>query len=344
MRRKLKVLVLFNSEGPPPQNQDFSKWLEDEDNEDWDAERDVIRSLQYLGHQVKLLGIYDDISLLINTIKMDRPDVVFNLTENFGGKAFYDKNVASVLEILGVPFTGCGSTGLWICRNKGLTKKILTFHRIKVPRFAIFYRGRRVWHRKNLKFPLVVKPLREDASIGISQDSFAENEKELCGRVNYIHQSLKMDAIVEEYIEGRELYVSILGNQRLTVLPIREMKFGQIPEEGPRVATYKAKWDYQYRERWGISNVFAGRLPEGVSERIEEICKKAYRVLMLQGYARFDLRLTENKEVFIIEANPNPWLASYDEVAQSASKVGISYHQLIQKILNLACLRAKKGV
>ena len=341
MKQKLKVLTLFNSEGTPPENHDFSKWLDDEKNGDWDAERDVIGSLNRLGHEVKTLGIYDDITLLANTIKVDKPDVVFNLTENFYGKDIYDKNIAGILEMLDVPFTGSGPDSMMICRNKGISKKILTYHSIKVPDFAVFHKGERVQLPNRLKFPLIVKPLNEDASIGISQNSFVENEKDFYERVRYIHEGLKMHAIVEEYIDGRELYISILGNQRLTVLPAREMKFGQMPEEGPRVATYKAKWDPKYRERWQLSNEFADSFQDGVNEMLDDICKKAYRVLMLEGYGRFDLRLAENNEAFIIEANPNPFLANYDEIAQSASKNNISYDDLVQKIINLAIQEEK---
>jgi D-alanine-D-alanine ligase len=334
--RKLKVLVLINSEGAPPFDNDFGKWLDDVTNDDWSAERDVVNSLKRLGHQVRILGIYDDITLLMSIVRTEKPDVVFNLTENFCGDDLLDKNIAGVLELLGVPFTGSGVTALALCRNKGLSKQLLNFHRIKVPRFAAFNRGRRIWHPKRLKFPLVVKPLRQDASLGISQSSFTDNPKDFCERVRYVHENLKMDAIAEEYIDGRELYVSVIGERRLTVLPVREMKFGLIQEDEPRVATYKAKWDNEYRNRWKIANVFAGRLPNGVNRTIDEICKKAFRILMLNSYARFDLRLSNDREPYIIEANPNPFLAADDELAQSAMKAGMTYDDLIQKLLIFA--------
>jgi D-alanine-D-alanine ligase len=304
--KKLKVLVLFDSAGTPPPDQDFTEEFK---HEDWAAEAEVVKTLESLGHDVRTLGIYE---------------------------AFFDKNIPSFLELMEIPYTGCGPSPLMICNNKALTKKILTYHRIKVPNFHIFRRGKRVWHPKRLKCPLMVKPLQEEASTGIAKASFVENEKDLSERVKFIHERFNMDALVEEYIEGRELYVSILGNGRLKTFPIREMKFMQVPDDGPKLATYKAKWDKSYRKKWGIKNEFAGRLPEGASEKIFSVCKRAYRSLMLDSYARFDLRLTPEGEIFIIEANANPALNPDDEFAESAGKAGLNYDKLIQKILNLA--------
>ncbi|MGB2879214.1 MAG: hypothetical protein WBD24_03465 [Candidatus Omnitrophota bacterium] len=333
---KLKVLVLFDSDGTPPKDQDFSKKFA---HEDWLTEASVVEALEGSGHEVRTLGIYDDISLLLHEVKENRPDVVFNLTEIFLGKASLDKNIPSVLELLEIPYTGCGPAGLMICNNKALTKKILTYHRIKVPGFHNFHKGKRIWHPKKLNFPLLVKPLQEEASTGIAQASFVENEKDMSERVEFIHERFNMDAIAEEYVEGRELYVSILGHTRLRILPIREMKFTQVPDDEPKLATYKAKWDKEYRKRWGIKDEFSGRLPNGIPEKIFSICKRAHRALMIDGYGRFDIRLTPEGEVFIIEANANPVLAPKEALAESAGKAGISYKKLIRKILHLAFQR-----
>lgn len=336
MKRKAKVLVLFDSAGSPPPDQDFTRELK---SDDWATEAGVINVLKKLGHEVKMLGVYDDVSLILKEIETHKPDVVFNLMEVFFNKTYFDKNVVCFLEMLQIPYTGSGPVGLMLCNNKAISKKILTFHRIKVPRFYVFQKGKRIWRPKKLRFPLVVKPLREEASTGIVQASFVENEEQLCERVRFIHEQLKMDAISEEYIEGRELYVSILGNKKLQAFPLREMKFTQVPNDGHKLATYKAKWNADYRERWGIRNEFAGHLPVGIPEKIWDICKKAYRVLQIQGYGRFDIRLTSENEIFILEANANPSLDPYDEFAQSAEKMGISYKQLVQKILGFAFRR-----
>jgi D-alanine-D-alanine ligase len=334
--KKLNVLVLFDSAGTPPGDQDFSKEFQ---SEDWFTEAAVSETLKMMGHNVRILGIYDDIELVLREVKEHKPDIVFNLTEVFLGKAYFDKNIPALMELLELPYTGCGPSGMMICNNKILTKKILTYHRIKVPSFHIFHKDKRVWHPKKLKFPLMVKPAREEASTGIAQASFVESEKDLKERIGFIHERYNMPAIAEEYIDGRELYVSILGHRRLRVFPIREMKFTQVPDDGPKLATYKAKWDKKYRKKWGIKDEFAGRLPDGIPEKIFNICKRAYRALMIDGYGRFDVRLTPSGEVFILEANANPELAQGEAFAESAEKAGIGYDKLLQKIISIALQR-----
>ncbi len=338
MNKKLEVLVIFDTAGTPPKDQDFSKELKSED-EDWYTEIDVIDALKQLGHNVRMLGVYDDVNLIVEEIKGKRPDIVFNLTEVFLGKVHFDKNVVALLEMMEIPHTGCGPEGLTVCGDKAMSKKVLTYHRIKVPRFHVFRKGKRLWHPKRIRLPAIIKPLREHASTGIAQASHVETEQDFCNRVKFIHESLNMDAIAEEYIDGRELYASVLGNNRLKVFPLREVKFTEVPDDEPKIATYKAKWDEKYREKWGIKNVLAGRLPNGVEKKITNICKRAYKALRIQGYGRFDLRLTPQNEVFILEANPNPILRKDEDFAQSAEKEGLPYKILINNILQLALRR-----
>jgi len=333
MRKKLKVLALFDTAGTPPADQDFSRELQ---TTDWKAEANVIDALKRLGHEVRTLGVFDEPGLILDEVKAHPPDVVFNLTEHFHNRSAYDQNVASLLEMLGVRCTGSGPTGLTLCKNKGMTKEILAYHRIRFPAYAIFPPGATVRKPKRLSFPLFIKPLQEEASYGISQDSFVENDQAFEERVRFIHERMNQDALAEEYIDGRELYVSILGNRRLQVFPLREVIFSAIPEGRPKFSTFKAKWDDAYRQRWGIQNIFAEPLPEGMAERITQICKKVYRVLRIQGYGRIDLRVSRDGDIAILEANPNPNLADDDEFAQSALKTGLSYDGLIQRILGLA--------
>ncbi len=333
MRKKLKVLALFDTAGTPPADQDFSHELQ---TVDWKAEANVINALKRLGHEVRTLGVFDEPGLILDEVKAHAPDVVFNLTEHFHNRSAYDQNVASLLEMLGVRYTGSGPTGLTLCKNKGMTKEILAYHRIRFPAYAIFPPGATVRKPKRLSFPLFIKPLQEEASYGISQDSFVENDQAFEERVRFIHERMNQEALAEEYIDGRELYVSILGNRRLQVFPLREVIFSEIPEGRPRFSTFKAKWDNAYRQRWGIQNIFAEPLPEGMAERITQICKKVYRVLRIQGYGRIDLRVSPDGDIAILEANPNPNLADDDEFAQSALKAGLSYDGLIQRILGLA--------
>jgi D-alanine-D-alanine ligase len=196
-------------------------------------------------------------------------------------------------------------------------------------------RGQRIARPKRLKFPILVKPLKEEASYGISQASFVETDEQFRERVTFLHEKTDNDVIAEEYIEGRELYVSIIGNHRLQVFPIRELVFREVPPDEPKIATYKAKWDDAYRERWGLENRFAEGLDASVVRHIESVCKRIYRLLTIDGYARLDLRLNAKNELWFIEANPNPILAPDEDFAQSAMKTGLTYPQLIDRIARL---------
>jgi D-alanine-D-alanine ligase len=333
--RKLRVLVAFDSAGPPPEDQDFSKEFE---QEDWFTEAAVVETLQLMGHNVRTLGLYDDISLLIRAIEEFKPHVVFNLIELFNNKAHLDQTIPALLDLLGVPYTGCGPGAMVICNNKALSKKILSYHRIRVPKFHAFRKGNKVWVPARFPFPAVVKPLQEEASTGISQASYVLNGEQMIDRVRFVHETLRMHAIVEEYIDGRELYVSLMGHTRLQAFPIREMRFANVSNGDARMATYKAKWDEEYRKRRGISNGYAD-LPAAISTRIMNTCKRAYRALGVDGYARFDCRLTESGRLYILEANANPELAQGDEFAESAAKAGLTYDRLLQQLLNGALRR-----
>ncbi len=336
---KLKVLLLFDTPTAHGRGYEYAEEFKDPD---WCAESNVNNALRELGHQVRLLGLHKDIALLFEEINENRPDVVFNLCDVFKQKPHFDKNIVALLELVVVPYTGGSSASLLICGDKAMSKTILRYYRIKVPRFYTFYRQRRVWLPKRLKLPLIVKPLKEEASRGISQASIVDNADALVERVKMIHETMKLDAIVEEYIDGREFYAGVIGNKRIQVLPLREVKFGQFCEDEPRIATYRAKWDNEYRQKWGIKNVFAGRVPEGMTEKIEDVCKRAYRALNMNDYARFDIRVTPEGKIYILEANANPNLDPNDEMAQSAEKAGLAYPKLIQKILMLGLHRSNE--
>ncbi len=337
MKKKLKVLVLFDGVRPTKIDEDLSEELK---HKDWKTEKNVMAALGKSGHTAEHLAIFDDLDLVRQKIENFGPDVLFNLVEQFKNNPGFDQNIVSLLEMQGVPFTGCGSTGLVLCKHKGISKKILSYHHIHVPHFVVIPRGQRIARLKSPKFPLLVKPVKEEASYGISQASFVENDEQFKERVAFIHEKHSSDVIAEEYIEGRELYVSILGNVRLTVFPIRELIFREVPPNEPKIATYKAKWDDDYRKRWGLKNQHAdGLTPECVAH-IEETCKRIYRLLTIDGYARIDLRLTANNELYFIEANPNPHLASDEDFAQSADKAGIKYPQLIDRIIRAGMQRA----
>lgn len=332
-KKRLKVLVLFDTAGTPPADQDFTKELK---TDDWAAEAHVIAALKEIGHEVRTVGVWDEPGMIIDEIKAKPPDVVFNLTEHFNEVSAYDRNVAGLLEMMDVPYTGSSPTGLTLCKNKGMAKELLAYHKIRVPNFSLFPIGSAIKRPRRLKFPLFIKPLKEEGSVGISQESFVETDEAFEERVRFIHDRLNQEALAEEYIEGRELYISILGNRRLRVLPYREVIFTAIPEGQPKFSTFKAKWDDAYRKRWGIQNIFAERMDNGTEQRIAKIGKAVYRALRLRGYGRIDVRLTPGGEIVVLEANPNPNLDRDDEFAQSAIKAGLSYEALIQRIITLA--------
>jgi D-alanine-D-alanine ligase len=327
-----RVLVLFDSVEPTTIDQDLSSELK---TKDWETESNVLKALTVLGFPNEHVAIYDNADFIRKKVEAFQPDVIFNLADQFMNNRAYDRNIVSFLEMQGVPFTGCGSTGLMLCKHKGISKKILSYHSIRVPRFAIFPRRIAVARTKKLRFPLIVKPLQEEASLGISQASLVDNDKQLRERVAFVHAKCDDDAIAEEYAEGRELYVSVMGNRRLRVFPIREMKFAQVPEDEPRFATYKAKWDENYRKKWGIRNGMAAKIDPGVTRKIEATCRRIYKLLLIDGYGRIDLRLTPENEIVFIEANPNPILARDEDFARSARAAGIEYPQLIQEIIRL---------
>ena len=339
MKKKLKVLALFDSIAPTTLDQNLSAELK---TDDWKTEANVLAALEQLGHTAEHLAIFDDLDLLRQKVQSFAPDVIFNLADQFKNNRAFDQNIVSFLEMQGLPFTGCGSTGLTLCKHKGISKKILGYHRIHVPEFVTIARGQRIARPARLKFPILVKPLKEEASLGISQASFVETDEQFKERVQFIHEKIASDAIAEEYIEGRELYVSTFGNHRLQVFPIRELIFKEVPPDEPKIATYRAKWDEEYRKRWGLQNQFAEGLDPVLAADIAQTCKRIYHLLTIDGYARIDLRVTAQNKVYFIEANPNPILAADEDFAQSALKAGLTYPQLIDRIVKLG-LKAVRG-
>jgi D-alanine-D-alanine ligase len=246
----------------------------------------------------------------------------------------YDQHVVSYLELLRKRYTGCNPTGLLLARDKAISKQLLAFHRIRVPRFAVFPFGRKSKKPRKLGYPLVVKSLYEEASLGISQASLVTNDEKLVERVAFMHDTFGVDVIAEEYIEGRELYVGVVGNRRLHAFPVWEMMLDQLPDKAPRIATRKVKWDLAYQKKYHIDTA-AAELPPGTAEHINKLCTNIYRVLKMSGYARIDLRLAPDGKVYVLEANPNPDLQRAEDFAQSALAEGVEYPVLIQRIVNL---------
>lgn len=328
---RLRVLALLYEKLVPP----AGAKEEEARTAEWKTEYDVVTTLRALGHEVLPLGVSSDLGPIRSAVADFKPHVAFNLLEAFDEVATWDQNVVAYLELLKVPYTGSNARGLLLARDKAITKKLLTYHRIPVADFAVCPRGRPVRRPRRLAFPLIVKSLTLDASIGISQASVVESDEKLADRVRFIHDSIGTDALVESYIEGRELYVGILGNERLKVLPTWELLFTNMPEEQRKIATERLKWSLTYQKKHGIVSGPAQDFPEGVGGRIREICKRVYRNLMLSGYARVDLRLSPEGGIYVMEANPNPQLARDEDFAQAAQAAGLDYGRLIQRILDL---------
>lgn len=330
--KSLKIVLLFDlSVDIPPE-----KYSEYWSSPDWKTEKEVRKTLTDLGHEVIPYGIHNDIEPFLKLVREQRPDLVFNMSEAFSGKRDLEPNMTALLQLVGVPFTGAGPMSLQLCKDKGLTKVILDYHGILTPKFIVAKKSKAIPNLKKFQYPAIVKPLQLESSEGISQLSYVENEKEALARIEYIQTKLGADAIVEEYIEGREVYVSILGNEKLSVFPPREMFFKQIPEDKPKFATYRTKWDPLYRKKWGIDSGWAPKMSETEERKLQETCKKIYRLLQIQGFGRIDLRIKENGDIYFIEANPNPSIAKSEDYALSAHKGGLDYQDLISRIVSLS--------
>ncbi|MDP2389858.1 MAG: ATP-grasp domain-containing protein, partial [Acidobacteriota bacterium] len=295
---------------------------------------DVVRTLKVLGHEVRVIGVHDDLTPIRATMDDFKPTITFNLMEAFDDVVVFDQNVVSYLELLKVPYTGCNPRGLTLSRDKGLAKKLMAYHRIPVPDFLVVPLGNKVKLPKRLQFPLIVKSLTYESSTGISQASVVENEEQLNKRVQFIHDTIMTPAIVEEFIDGRELYVGVIGNDRLQTFPVWEMSFSKMPENNWKIATERVKWSVKYQKKHGIDTAVA-TLPDDVSAKVQHLAKRVYRALDLSGYARIDLRLKANGELSVIEANPNPQLAHGEDFAESAQRAGVTYAKLIERIIGL---------
>jgi D-alanine-D-alanine ligase len=329
--KPLRILVLTHDSRVPP---DDVSAATPEERELWKAEHDVLRTLRAAGHEAFTLGVSDELRPIRETIAGRKPDIVFNLLEEFQGEGAFDQHVVAFLELLRVPYTGCNPRGLTLARDKALTKKILTYHRVPVPDFAVFRIGRKPVRPRRLAFPLFVKSLVEEASLGIAQASIVDSDEKLAERVAFIHGTLETDAIAESYIDGREIYVSVLGGDRLQVFPPWELVMDRLPPDTAPIATRKVKWDLEYQKRHHIKWERA-KLPEEVLRRLVALSRRVYRALELSGYARLDYRVTEDHKVFLIEANPNPGIAKDDEFPEAAKAAGLSFEQVLQRIVAL---------
>ncbi|KAA3614405.1 MAG: ATP-grasp domain-containing protein [Planctomycetota bacterium] len=333
--KKLKVLVLMHQELMPPAT---TEGLSAEEIHPWKMEYDVLWALQELGHETLPLGVKDELLPVRQAIEDWKPHVAFNLMTHFHGVGVYDAHLVSYLELLKTAYTGCNPRGMLVAGDKALSKQILNWHRIQVPGHQVFRRGDRFRINANLKrlrFPLIVKSAVEHASQGIAQASVVQDFGKLEERVAFIHRTIGTEAIAEEFIEGREITVGVLGNRRLQVFPPWEMTFNNLPEGAANIATSKVKWDLKYQKKVGLKTEMAKGLPENLERRIPRLARRIYRALRLSGYARIDFRLTKEGQLFVLEANPNPDLSFGEDFAEAAESQGLAYPKLVQTLLNL---------
>jgi len=338
-KTKLRIVVLLSQELMPPES--VPDGVEKE-KQPWRTEFDVISTLKAMGHEVYPVGLGSDLAVIAKAREEHKPQIVFNLLEDFEGQALFDQHVVSYLELLRQAYTGCNPRGLTIAHDKALTKKILSYHRIAVPGFAVFPMGQKVVRPRRLHFPLFVKSVVEEGSVGISQASVVTDDTRLAERVEFIHRQTNSNAIAEEYIEGREIYVGVIGNRNLQTYTPWELTINNLPEGSLNIATGRLKWNPDYQKKVGLVTKPAA-LPPELQRKLELLSKRIYRHLCLSGYGRLDYRLSSDGEFYLLEANPNPQIALNEDFADSAAHVGLKYPQLLQKIITLGLSYSSAG-
>ena len=328
-KKKLRVIMLADEKLLPTGDlKDFSE----KQRELRKTEFDVRDAIEALGHEVFSIGVSDDLSTIRGAIDAHKPHVAFNLVEEFGGMGHFDQHVVSYLELRGQAYTGCNPRGLTLARDKALTKKILAYHSIKVPEFGIFAKRRGFKRPNDLNFPLFVKSLTEEGSAGISGASIVHDDEKLKERVEFIQRTTNSTAIAEEFVEGREIYVGVMGNDRATTLPAWEFAMTKKASDKPLIASDRAKWDPEYQRQVGLKTGPA-RLPKKMQTKLADLSKEIYRLLGMSGYARLDYRVTQGGDAYLLEANPNPQIAKDEDFAQSAKHVDLEYPDLIEQLM-----------
>ncbi|HSE99181.1 MAG TPA: ATP-grasp domain-containing protein [Blastocatellia bacterium] len=331
LKKRLRVIVLMHEDLIPPDTLDG---VENKERELWRTEYDVVSTLRDMGHEVWPVGVRNELDHIREAMDEHNPHIAFNLLEEFGGYPLFDQHVVSYLELRKQKYTGCNPRGLTLTHDKALTKKILAYHRIDVPRFAVFPINRKVKRPGRLRFPLFVKSVSDEGSVGIAKASVVSDEERLKERVEFIHKQNQTYAIAEEYIEGREIYVGVIGNNKLQAYTPWELRMTKLAEGAPNIATAKVKWDVAYQKKIGLETRPADLDPR-MKSMLERLSKRIYRILGLSGYARVDYRVTEEGKIYVLEVNPNPQIARDEDFADSAEHVGVKYEELLQKIITL---------
>ncbi len=344
-REKLKVAVLYDSweedPAPPVTPEKAVKPKGRRKKKEKHDREEIFEALGKLGHE-PVYQVVDGRDQSLIALARAEADLFFNLTESYAGDDTKDMNLAAYLDLLDKPYTGAGPHALYLAQDKALAKKIFAFHGIRTPFFATSYKGK-LDHSHDIAFPLIVKPTSEDGSIGIDSGSVVGSVKELMERIHYIHEEFDAPALIEEYIEGREIYAAVLGNENAEVLPMIELDLSRLPEGTPKIAGKEVKWETDTEAYRVTKSAPAEGLDEGTVERLSATALAVYQALKLRDYGRIDMRLTREGEVYVIEANPNPWLASGAEFFMAARKAGRTYTQMIGEIVDLARARYTAG-
>jgi D-alanine-D-alanine ligase len=328
-KRKLRVIMLVDERFLPKGN--FED-LSEKQRELRKTEFDVVAALQALGHEVWPIGVSNDVSAIRGAIDAHKPHIAFNLIEEFHGLGSFDQHVVSLLELMQQAYTGCNPRGLTLARDKALTKVILGYHGLDVPEFAIFPQRKKTHRPPKLTFPLIVKSLTEEGSVGISSASIVNDDEKLAERVEFIHRTTESTAIAEQFIDGREIYVGVMGNERTSVLPVWEMSMPDLPPDAPMIASDRAKWDPEYQRQVGLKTGPA-KLTKKLQRHLTWLSRRIYNLLGMSGYARLDYRVTEEGKAYLLEANPNPQIARDEDFSLSAKHMKIEFEELIQRIL-----------
>ena len=337
MAEKLKIAILYDTwgeeetEAPPEPKRKSRKRRRRREKHD---REEIFEALEKLGHEPSYM-VLDGTDKTLSALGKSDTDMFFNLTESYAGDDTKEMNVAAYLDLLGRVYTGAGPQALYLAQDKSLAKKLFKFHDIQSPYFATCYRGL-VDHAQDIKFPLIVKPTSEDGSIGIDQFSVVSSVKDLMERIHYIQEEFDSPALIEEYIEGREIYAAVMGNEHPEALPLIELDLSKLPEGMAKVAGTEVKWEKDTEAYKVTKSAPAEDLDEEAVELLSKTALQTYRALQLRDYGRIDMRLTPKGEVYVIEANPNPWLSSNSEFFMAAKKSGKSYMEMVEAIIDLA--------
>jgi D-alanine-D-alanine ligase len=317
-------------------------YVDTEGTKEWDVVvGHVVAALKKKKHKVSILGVHADLKKLMRGLERQKPDLVFNLLEEFGKDPFGHISVTALLDLMHLPYTGCGPSEYCLTQDKALAKKLLAFERILFPKFAVFHQDKDFETGGNLRMPLFVKPVAMDSSIGIGKKSLCRDSTEMMQRVMAIHKDCGDAALAEEYIEGREFYVGVLGNGDAQALPPVEVDFSGMPEGSLNIYDSKAKWETESKEFKGTKAIIAD-IPDELRAKLQRVSLDAYRALRVRDYGRVDLRVAETGEIYVLEVNASCYLERTDEFTMAANAAGISYDDLVQRIVDLAKARYGK--